>query len=577
MHRVHRLSVTSLLWVLALLGGCIFSDVIPPDAETRNYDSRITIKDPDNGDIISPLRSTSLRLETRDWPPGLSTLRVMMNDSLWIEKTFENYPYVGEYFVPVDWAEQGSMLTIKAIAEDPRGLVFVDSIQIQLGDELAWAPILEYPSNGHLFLSTAISPVQLEVESYSGSGTYTFSIATDPGFADALERTRNRPDIEINGLTADRYYWRVRVSSSAGLRSPWSETRTFWTQQATTPSPVFQAFARIEKLVPGEHGVYLLGDFGDVDGLMKCDENLNVQWLHRLDGANSGLEVVDCDEMADGRLLVGCRQHSSYGDSRLVGLDAAGALIWATDLDGSSLRAVRATNDGAFFCGYSSSSGYIVKVDSTGAQLWGAGGELSCYQLRTDAGRDHCVMLARVSQGSYNLQELDLDGNTVWSSNLNTAVDDYDSPFVLTSLVSGGYVFGSTVEFDNVDSPFIAVTAPGGDVLRQGYIESALPARRNSYLGDIREGQDGDLYFIGSVRVGTGSYSNYKHDLLLVHLRSDGSLDWARTYGSTSKSEIGTGLAVFTDRIILVGYQDGSASDVAVVLTVDLDGEPLLQ
>ncbi len=579
MRQIRRFIVVATLGALGTLGslgGCILGDVIPKASETRYYERQLTITGPDPGSVLAPASSVYLQISSRDWPQGGSTLRITMNDSLWIEKRFDYSPQFSERFSPIDWAERGTTLTIAATCEGLGGITATDTVRVRVGDDFDWQPQLTYPADGHVFLATDYSTVRLEADSYVGGNgeNYTFMVDPDPGFPAPALWSSSSPYVTTSGLTSGRYYWRVVVTSSSGLQSPPSETRTFSALEGWATSPEFQSFTVIDKLVQGDDGFFLLGDLGDRDGVMKCNEQFEVEWIHSLTDLEYPMLISDGDPLPGGGLLVAGRTSSYSGDSYLYGLDAAGAVTWQEAVDErTTIAAVRATADGSFFCGFSNQP-HLTLVDSTATEEWNLTNNIRCYQLRTDDDRDHCVMLARAGSGGYILREIDRDGSVNWNRNLNVAVDYFRDPFVLTALAGGGHAFGSTVEANSTSSGYVVYTDPGGIIRWQRQIGEDITAGGRWILGDIREHPDGDVYVLGTVR---SSAYNSNWDIMLTRFTADGALIWSRSYGSSGDSEYGTGLAVLDNRLALVGYQDASASDVSLVFFVDHDGAPLFR
>ena len=291
------------------------------------------------------------------------------------------------------------------------------------------------------------------------------------------------------------------------------------------------------------------GDFsGTNNGLsdfwiVKTDSEGMLQWEKNYGGSNSdnSFKVI---ELANGGYVVGGNSESSDGDRSnnfgswdvwLIGLDAAGNLLWEQNYGGSSFERIDdviATNDGGFMM-----AGY---TESTDGDITDNDGGGDILVLKVDALGN--LQWEKTYGGSYTEFAYDLletnDGNYLFVGRTNSSNGDlgpnsnYGNGWAVKIDGIGNIIWEQRYGSYNIESLNSALQTPDGGFLLAGEIES--------YEGVIFGDEDP-----------TGHM-----DFWIVKTDANGIVEWEESYNSngTNEDEVRSVLLCDDGSIVLNGF-----------------------
>lgn len=296
-------------------------------------------------------------------------------------------------------------------------------------------------------------------------------------------------------------------------------------------------------IVAGSTGSYGAGD-NDV-WVIKLDRSGNTEWTKTFGGEDSDY-ALSIEQTSDGGYIIAGTTRS-YGagesDVWVLKLDSSGNQLWAKTFGGEETdyaTSIRQTSDGGYivagnkFFGMGDSDAWILRLDSSGNQIWAKifGGteydKVESIQQTSDGGYVAAGRTGSFSEDSQDfwVLKLDSEGQQVWSNTFGgSPLGDY--AFFVQQTSDGGYVtVGNTLSYGEgqADVWVVKLDASGS----QEWAKTFGGARWDSGRY-VQQTSDGGYIVAGDTD--TYSSAEFDDDLLLLKLDSSGNQTWMKTYG----------------------------------------------
>ncbi len=310
--------------------------------------------------------------------------------------------------------------------------------------------------------------------------------------------------------------------------------------------------------------------------MMKINAKGDILWYRTFGGLANDV-ATELRQTTDGFVMIGTTE--SFGafakDAYVVRTDANGTLIWAQTY-GTSIEdegnSIVQTSDGGFFMGITAGVGagadlYFVKITGTGIVSWnrryddaGSGSQRvrSVVQLPNGSyAASGSVAITGVGTGASDwfVMRMRSNGDRIWSKAFSGTTDESAEHLINmgdTSLVVMGARSSSTVTNDV-------------SILR---LDSAGNERMSRFHGDAAGTVADEIHWFN--RNSDGSYiasGNTGTDGLVMKLKANGTLDWARTYPGPSTDRFNCVVPTPDGGYIAVGSTNGygaSGTDIFV-------------
>lgn len=284
-------------------------------------------------------------------------------------------------------------------------------------------------------------------------------------------------------------------------------------------------------------------------------------------------------------------------DAWVLKLDAAGALVWSHTYGGSGADEVFSLttdqNGNYYVAGYTESTDFglaslgfsdawVLKINESGELLWQRTyGGTAFEQFRAIAYNASAQQLIAVGSGSSSDYDLSNDppmgGRDMWVAKIDPltgvlvssrtyggSTNDLATSLAVTP-DGGVIVLGDTLSEDGditqnagLDDWWVFKTDFMGNMVWQKTIGQAA----NDLSRRIALASDGHVFLLGYTFDPDIFIPNYFFDIRVVKLRqSDGETVWQQRYGG-SQYDLGNGIAIANDGIVIVGATDSSDGDV---------------
>ncbi|MEZ5358597.1 MAG: T9SS type A sorting domain-containing protein [Candidatus Zixiibacteriota bacterium] len=283
--------------------------------------------------------------------------------------------------------------------------------------------------------------------------------------------------------------------------------------------------------------------------------------------------------------LVLCGSTYSYGagdhDIYVVRTDSVGTTVWAETFGGSGTeygRDIQKTSDGGFvIVGSTTSTGagnrdvYIVKIDSTGSELWSKtyGGtshdDGASIRELYDGGFIVCGTTESFGTGTdMYLIRTDSNGDSLWTKTYGGSSGESGAAVRVTA-DSGFVLIGNTGSYGTGYSSMYAVRTDSiGDTLW-----TATYGNDRADLGATVELTSDNGFIFGGTTVEDGE--NY-YDAYVVKTDSLGVLEWDSAYGGAYEDRIYSIQTTPDGGYILGGASEASGARKMDVLLIKIDG-----
>lgn len=323
---------------------------------------------------------------------------------------------------------------------------------------------------------------------------------------------------------------------------------------------------------PTADGGYAISgsSYGDMLGsgyvnnvIIKTDMNGVTQWVHAADTNSSNRTNVLVEDPLDNGLIVagytegGAITNYPRANAWIYKVNSAGTVVWSNHLGGDNnnttsyddLDDVIATSDGNFIAvGYTDGGSYT--------------GDLGGYDITA--------------------HKFDSNGNILWTRVIGTNLYEWGQCIIEAS--DGNYLIGGMrYDFSNFDA-YLVKMSPAGTVLWANAYGGSGRIELGSIItnyGNIQpshstltETADGGFVAVGY----TNSFGAGGDDMYVMKVNATGTLQWAKTYGSTG-NESASGVIETTNGDLLIagsalGAMSGSNNDV-VLMKLDANGNVL--
>ena len=266
-----------------------------------------------------------------------------------------------------------------------------------------------------------------------------------------------------------------------------------------------------------------------------------VTWARAYGGVNKDV-AHSIQQTSDGGFIV-AGETSSFGvvnsDVWILKLDVNGSILWQKSYGGTSYdigRSVQQTTDGGYIvAGETSSFGpdtdvWILRLDGNGGIQWqnryGGSGDDIAYSIQRTSDGGYIVAGETTSFGALGVDafilKLDTNGGVVWLRTYGGAIDDRARSIQQTP--DGFIVAGETNSFSagDLDIWVLKLDANGGVIWQKTF-----GGTKNDAAYSVQQTSDGG-YIIGGKATPPGSIL---YDVLLLRLDARGNVVWEKIYG----------------------------------------------
>jgi len=299
-------------------------------------------------------------------------------------------------------------------------------------------------------------------------------------------------------------------------------------------------------------------------------------------GGSSDEKANSIQQVADGGYIVAGDTYSfgNGGDVYILKLKSDGSLDWYETYGGSDndyAYSIQQTTDGGYIvAGYTDSYGagyydaYILKLQSDGSLDW--------YKTYGGSDYDYAYSIQQTTDGGYivagetysfgtsgdaYILKLKSDGSLDWQKTYGGG--NYDYAYSIQQTTDGGYIVaGETYSFGNSGDAYILKLQSDGSLDWQ----KTYGGSGGDFAYSIQQTTDGG-YIVAGCRYSFGAGG----DVYILKLKSDGSLDWEKTYGG-SNYDYANSIQQKTDGGYIVAgetYSFGAGGD-AYILKLKSDG-----
>jgi hypothetical protein len=327
---------------------------------------------------------------------------------------------------------------------------------------------------------------------------------------------------------------------------------------------------------------------GDNDAfLVKTDASGNIQWAKTYGGAsNDGAFSVQ--QTSDGGYIMAGYTHSfSAGgwDASLIKTDASGNIQWAKTYGGSSDElpySVQQTSDGGYIvAGWTLSFGagnfdfFLIKTDANGNVQWaktygGWNNDLAfSVQQTSDGGYIVAGETWSFGAGLYDifLIKTDANGNVQWAKTYGGISSE--GAYSVQQTSDGGYIVaGFTASFGaGLSDVFLVKTDASGNL--QWAKTYGGTSRDEAY--SVQQTSDGGYIVAGwTLSFGAGNF-----DFFLIKTDANGNVQWAKTYGGSGNDSARSVQQTSDGGYILAGYtlSFGAGGNDIFLIKTDANGD----
>jgi arginine repressor len=269
-------------------------------------------------------------------------------------------------------------------------------------------------------------------------------------------------------------------------------------------------------------------------------------------------------QTSDGGYIVAGETRSFGAGGRdlfLIKTDANGNIIWAKTYGGIATGwapSVQQTSDGGYIVAdYASGDIFLIKIDANGNIQWaktygGIGNDgASSVQQTSDGGYIVAGETWSFGAGSADLFliKTDANGNIIWAKTYGGTHYDVASSVQQTS--DGGYIVaGRTWSFgaDSSDVFLIKTDANGNLQWAKTYGGTS-----RDEASSVQQTSDGGYIVAG----GTRSFGAGNYDAFLIKTDANGNISWAKTYGGTDYDVARSVQQTSDGGYIVAGYAGG--------------------
>ena len=324
------------------------------------------------------------------------------------------------------------------------------------------------------------------------------------------------------------------------------------------------------------------------------ENNKAVAWTNTYGGTNYDFAKTVV-QLSTGEYVMAGTSRSSDGDipgSRfgydpwIAKVDTAGNKIWSnafgTNADEHTGNMI-ATPDGGFVMvghtGFNfdttSNQGWVIKVNSTGSQVW-----RKDYTVSPDS-RIHDIVLAAdgglviagyTTNGTGRdardgwISKLDESGNPQWSITYGGSKEDQVASIITSS--DGGYVacgYSASSDMDisankgSVDGWIFKINASGIVQWSKTYGGTG-----KDYLRSLVRSNDGGYLAVGNATSGNGdiSLNRGNFDEFVVKVDAGGNKQWVKTFGGSNDELVTAVVATSDGGYLSIGYTNSTDHDV---------------
>ncbi|MEO0140675.1 MAG: hypothetical protein ABIM88_03905 [candidate division WOR-3 bacterium] len=321
--------------------------------------------------------------------------------------------------------------------------------------------------------------------------------------------------------------------------------------------------------------------------VLKLNPDGSIAWAKAFGGSDYECAYSIIQSLEGGYAVTG--RTSSFGaggsDILVLKLNPDGSLAWAKTFGGSSEDAAYAmlqSSDGGYLVvGYTQSFGVeyvdilVLKLNPDGSLAWARtfGGNLGDYAqsvIQTqDGGYAVAGYTASFGAGSSDVLVLKLnsDGSLAWARTFGGTGPD--GALSLTQASDGGYILaGYTYSFGAGSWDFLVLKMnPNGSLAWAKTFGGA----DYEYANFVTQASDGGYILAGY----THSFGAGSSDFLILKLDKDGSIAWAKTFGSGGLEYPYSLIQASDGGFVVAGHTNsfGAGESDLVVLSLDQNGD----
>ncbi|MBK6643369.1 MAG: T9SS type A sorting domain-containing protein [Bacteroidetes bacterium] len=277
--------------------------------------------------------------------------------------------------------------------------------------------------------------------------------------------------------------------------------------------------------------------------LVKTDQSGNLMWTKTLDATDNLLGRAIKQTSYNGFIIVGdiVPTGSNIPEAHLIKTDSVGVPLWSKQLpspNGSIAHDVVALANGEIVVtGVFSNEIFLIRLDFAGNLLWTQSyyfqGLMNGYQM-CHTSDDGFAITGIFQTGGQATSEMlllktDASGNLQWSRYYGTSAQDEARSIVQTA--DGGYIItGITIPSGSLSYDVLVIrTDQSGTLLWYKSIGGTAMDWGFKALNTPHGG-----CVIGGI---SNSFGSVFYDFYLIKLAMSGTLEWSKTYGSSTTAE----------------------------------------
>ena len=313
---------------------------------------------------------------------------------------------------------------------------------------------------------------------------------------------------------------------------------------------------------------------------------MGTTWAKRYGGSgddDGDEEAKSIQQTSDGGYIVAGYTDppgAVYRDFLVIKLVANGTVSWAKTYGGSRVddaSSIQQTSDGGYIvAGYTSSFGagdydlLVIKLGANGTVSWaktyGGSNYDDAYSIQQTSDGGYIVAGYTSSfgeGGDFLVIKLDVSGAVSWAKTYGGSGGDYWASSIQQTS-DGGYIVAGSTGFFGALGDFLVIKLKVDGTVSWAKTYGGSNGYDSAY--SIQQTSDGGYIVAGE----TNSFGAGNADILIIKLVANGTVSWTKTYGGSSGDDWASSIQQTSDGYIVAGYTDSFGAGNADILIIKL-------